>query len=64
MRPIRAPCLQMTGPVLPPSSLHDGETPIWVSEAMVDLYRYRLGDRVRLAIGAKDQNFVGGRRMA
>jgi putative ABC transport system permease protein len=50
--------LQMTGPVLPPSSLRGGETPIWVSEAMVDLYRYQLGERVRLAIGAKDQSFV------
>jgi putative ABC transport system permease protein len=50
--------LQMTGPVLPPSSLRDGETPIWVSEAMVDLYRYRPGERVRLSIGARDQTFV------
>lgn len=53
-----AATLQMTGSMLPPSSLHEGETPIWVSEAMVDLYRYRLGERVRLSIGAHDRTFV------
>jgi putative ABC transport system permease protein len=50
--------LQMTGPVLPPSALHDGETPVWVSEAMVDLYGYRLGQRLRLSIGAHPEPFV------
>jgi putative ABC transport system permease protein len=50
--------MQMTGPVLPPSSLQDGETPIWVSEAMVDLYRYRLGQRLKLSIGTQGGTFV------
>jgi putative ABC transport system permease protein len=50
--------LQMTGPVLPPSALHAGETPVWVSEAMVDLYGYRLGQRLRLSIGAHPGPFV------
>jgi len=50
--------MQMTGPVLAPSTLNGGETPIWVSEAMVDLYRYRLGQRLRLSIGASGGTFV------
>jgi putative ABC transport system permease protein len=50
--------LQMTGAVLPPSGLHDGETPAWVSEAMVDLYGYRLGQRIQLPLGERGQVFV------
>jgi putative ABC transport system permease protein len=50
--------MQMTGPVLPPSALRDGETPIWVSEAMVDLYRYTLGQRLKLSIGTHGGTFV------
>src|SRR6195952_554468 len=50
--------MQMTGPVLRPSALRDGETPIWVSEAMVDLYRYTLGQRLKLSIGAHGGTFV------
>ena len=50
--------MQMTGPVLAPSALRDGETPIWVSEAMVDLYRYRLGQRLKLSIGTQGGTFV------
>jgi putative ABC transport system permease protein len=46
--------LQLTGPALPPSALRDGEIPIWVSEAMVDLYGYRLGQRVALPVGANE----------
>lgn len=49
--------LQMSGPVLPPAALH-GDTPIWVSEAMVDLYRYRLGQHVELPVGDHEQAFV------
>jgi putative ABC transport system permease protein len=49
--------LQMSGPVLPLPELH-GATPIWVSEAMVDLYHYRLGDRVELPVGGGQQSFV------
>lgn len=50
--------LQMTGPILPPSALHGDEMPVWVSEAMVDLYGYRLGQRVRLPLGAHEQVFA------
>ena len=50
--------LQMTGPLLPPRELHDGEVAVWVSEAMVDLYGYALGQRVRLPLGVRGQVFV------
>ncbi|MGF6774216.1 putative ABC transport system permease protein [Paraburkholderia sp. GAS199] len=50
--------LQMTGPVLPPADFHGGDLPVWVSEAMVDLYGYRVGQRVRLPIGAESQRFI------
>ena len=50
--------LQMTGPVLPPSALSSDETPMWISEAMVDLYGYRLGQRIRLPIGQGEHTFV------
>jgi putative ABC transport system permease protein len=49
--------LQMSGPVLLPSALH-GETPVWVSEAMVDLYGYRLGEHVELPVGQHNEAFV------
>jgi putative ABC transport system permease protein len=50
--------LQMTGAILPPSELRSGETPVWVSEAMVDLYGYRLGQRVKLPLGGDGHVFV------
>ncbi|WP_408535848.1 FtsX-like permease family protein [Paraburkholderia fungorum] len=50
--------LQMTGPVLHPSVLHGEETPVWVSEAMVDLYGYKLGQRVQLPLGERSHVFV------
>ncbi|MFB9128911.1 FtsX-like permease family protein [Paraburkholderia dipogonis] len=50
--------LQMTGAVLPPAELHAGETPVWVSEAMIDLYRYKLAQRVRLPFGERGHVFV------
>jgi putative ABC transport system permease protein len=50
--------LQMTGAVLPPSSFVAGDTPVWASEAMVDLYGYRVGQRVSLPIGGAHENFV------
>jgi putative ABC transport system permease protein len=49
--------LQMSGPVLGVAALH-GATPVWVSEAMVDLYGYRLGQHVELPVGGHDQAFV------
>ncbi|HEY2604667.1 MAG TPA: FtsX-like permease family protein [Paraburkholderia sp.] len=50
--------LQMTGAVLPSSELRAGETPVWVSEAMVDLYGYRLGQRMQLPLGDSGHVFV------
>jgi len=50
--------LQITGAILPPSALHAGETPVWASEAMVDLYGYRVGQRLTLPIGAAGTVFV------
>ncbi len=35
-----------------------GEIPIWVSEAMVDLYGYRVGERVTLPIGTTSKEFL------
>lgn len=49
--------LQMSGPVLPVAALH-GETPVWVSEAMVDLYGYRLAQHIELPVGDRDRAFV------
>ncbi len=43
--------LQLTGAALPPTAWRAGETPVWVSEAMVDLYGYRIGERLRLPLG-------------
>lgn len=50
--------LQMSGPVLPPGAWRADETPVWVSEAMVDLYGYRVGQRVRLPLGHGSGRFV------
>jgi putative ABC transport system permease protein len=50
--------LQMTGAVLSPSELRSNEIPVWVSEAMVDLYGYRLGQRVQLPLGDDGHVFV------
>lgn len=50
--------LQMTGNVLQPTSWHSGETPVWASEAMVDLYGYRLGQRLELPVGGVGERFV------
>jgi putative ABC transport system permease protein len=35
-----------------------GATPAWVSEAMVDLYGYRLGQHVELPLGERNRSFV------
>jgi len=50
--------LQMTGTVLPSSQFQRDEIPVWVSEAMVDLYGYRLGQRVKLPLGKGSHGFV------
>ncbi|WP_225033840.1 FtsX-like permease family protein [Paraburkholderia sp. XV] len=50
--------LQITGAILPPSALRAGETPVWASEAMVDLYGYHVGQRLMLPIGEHGAVFV------
>ncbi|MDR5774688.1 MULTISPECIES: FtsX-like permease family protein [unclassified Caballeronia] len=50
--------LQMTGSVLPPSLWQPNETPVWASEATVDLYGYRVGERIALPVGAAKERFV------
>jgi putative ABC transport system permease protein len=39
-------------------SVEPDMTPIWVSEAMVDLYGYRTGEHVRLPLAGRAQDFV------
>jgi putative ABC transport system permease protein len=41
-----------------PVSAFDGQTPVWVSEAMVDRYAYRPGQHIELPVGAHEQAFV------
>lgn len=43
--------LPMVDDAMAPTVLPEGATPIWVSEAMVDLYGYRPGEKVSLPIG-------------
>ncbi len=43
--------LPMVDDAMAPTVLPEGITPIWVSEAMVDLYGYRPGEKVSLPIG-------------
>jgi putative ABC transport system permease protein len=50
--------LQMTGHVLQPASWRSSEIPVWASEAMVDLYGYRVGQRLQLPIGGAAEHFV------
>lgn len=50
--------LPITGEVIAPTLLPKDAIPIWVSEAIVDLYGYTLGKRVTLPIGVSATNFV------
>ena len=50
--------LPITGEVIAPALLPKDAIPIWVSEAIVDLYGYTLGKRVTLPIGDYTTNFV------
>ena len=50
--------LPLTDAVLDVSRLPADTLPMWVSEAMVDLYGYRLGQRVQLPIGGTPQTFL------
>jgi putative ABC transport system permease protein len=48
--------LAIVGPVLQVE--RNGAIPIWVSEAMVDLYGYQPGTQVRLPLGSQSKTFV------
>ncbi len=50
--------LPMTDAVLLPTELPKGAIPIWVSEAMVDLYQYTVGREVNLPLGGATQSFI------
>jgi putative ABC transport system permease protein len=50
--------LPLIGPLLPLTAMAADTLPIWVSEAMVDLYGYRLGQRVMLPLAAHAHPFV------
>ncbi|PTR14799.1 putative ABC transport system permease protein [Nitrosospira sp. Nsp2] len=50
--------LPLTGDVVPAAQLPMGAIPIWVSEAMVDLYGFTPGKRVTLPIAVPAPDFV------
>jgi putative ABC transport system permease protein len=50
--------LPITGEVIPPAMLPKNAMPIWVSEAMVDLYGYTPGKQVALPIAVPAPTFV------
>ena len=51
--------LPLVGPLLPAAevtaAIAAGQTPVWVSEAMVDIYRYRLGQHLMLPLAGRSQ---------
>ena len=50
--------LPLTDDMIEPALLPKEIMPIWVSEAIVDLYGYRVGERVLLPIGAASNEFI------
>ena len=50
--------IPIIGEILPPEFFPSGAIPIWVSEAMVDLYGHVVGKQVSLPIGDAGQRFV------
>ncbi len=50
--------LPLVGESIPASALPNGLMPIWVSEAMVDLYQYQVGARVSLTIAGQKREFI------
>jgi putative ABC transport system permease protein len=50
--------LPITGEVIDPAQLPSDALPIWVSEAMTDLYGYTVGKRVSLPVGDKRHDFI------
>lgn len=45
--------LPLIGDALRPAAIPPGVTPIWVSEAMLDLYGYAVGQRISLPLGGQ-----------
>ena len=50
--------LPLTDDRIAPGALPENVMPVWVSEAMVDLYGYRVGEKVTLPIGATSSEFL------
>lgn len=50
--------LPLTGEKLSPNQIPPQAMPVWVSEAMIDLYRYKVGARVSLPIGGQLREFI------
>ncbi|MGS0740237.1 ABC transporter permease [Glaciimonas sp. GG7] len=50
--------LPITGKMMLPAAIGADALPIWVSEAMRDLYGYQPGQRVQLPVGAQLHTFV------
>lgn len=50
--------LPMTDDLIVPGLLPENVMPVWVSEAMVDLYGYRVGEKVTLPVGATSNEFL------
>lgn len=50
--------LPMTDDMMATGLLPENMMPIWVSEAMVDLYGYQVGEKVMLPIGATSNEFL------
>ncbi|NKI69605.1 FtsX-like permease family protein [Collimonas pratensis] len=54
--------LPLVGPQLPTAevtaAIAAGQTPVWVSEAMVDIYRYRLGQHLMLPLAGGSHPLV------
>ncbi len=53
-----AKVLPLTGTSLNAEEIPAGVVPVWVSEAMVDLYHYRRGARIQLTLGNKTQECI------
>lgn len=50
--------IPLTGNVLPPGDIPPDTIPIWVSEAVVDLYGFNIGKRVMLPLADASQSFI------
>ena len=50
--------LPLTEDVIAADKLAPGTMPVWVSEAIVDLYQYKVGQAVQLPVGATLETFV------